>query len=642
MKKAICIMTAFVMVLSCMFVPQMTAYAADISLKVSATSVEIGDSITATVSVPDNVTGTIDVTFSTDVLQFSKASADANINGKTISISIGKYGLAGSQSVTITFKAKTSGTAKIQAAGIELYDHDDLSDVSLGSASVSVAVANKTIEQPTESESEAVKSADNSLASLKLSAGKLSPTFKGSVTKYTATVDYDVKKVIVSAKANNANATIESVTGDGTVSLKVGENTIEIVVRAENGVKAVYRVVVTRKAQEVTPLPSESESQLPSESESQSPSESESQSPSESETQQPSESTNEELKSLLQWNGESLKLSESIPQDIIPVDFKAVEILVKNQEIPALSFEKGDLTLLYLLNTNGAGALYVYDDTQQTIYPFIKLTAEKSYVMVLLPEEYTVSEDFASCTLSIEGKGVINAYQAKHPQPADDVIDASDFYLIYCMSSKGASGWYLYDSVEATFQRYIAALHVQEDVETSVTDTEEDTSTGNTENAELVANYKKMLAELETAKTMQYIMMGAAGVLALAFIIVLMILVRKRKEDSDLDEFEIHDVEEEYEKIEDASTEESADFSLEKIAASQEENVQEEKMSEEMIQTEIEEDEIEIEFYEMPKETEVAEEDDEIEIEFYEMPEESIPEEIEEDDDGDLEFIELD
>ena len=73
---------------------------------------------------------------------------------------MGKYGLAASKSVTVTFKAKTSGEAKIQASGIELYDHEDLVDVTLGSASVNVTVENQTVEEP-------VKSGDNSLSSLK-------------------------------------------------------------------------------------------------------------------------------------------------------------------------------------------------------------------------------------------------------------------------------------------------------------------------------------------------------------------------------------------------------------------------------------------------------------------------------------------
>ena len=52
--------------------------------------------------------------------------------------------------------------------------------------------------------------------------------------------------VVVSAKANNKNATVESVKGGE--KLVVGSNKIQIVVKAENGVTATYVVNVTRKA----------------------------------------------------------------------------------------------------------------------------------------------------------------------------------------------------------------------------------------------------------------------------------------------------------------------------------------------------------------------------------------------------------
>ena len=43
------------------------------------------------------------------------------------------------------------------------------------------------------------RSADNSLKALTISPGTLSPAFKGSTTKYTATVDNSVTSIAVSA-----------------------------------------------------------------------------------------------------------------------------------------------------------------------------------------------------------------------------------------------------------------------------------------------------------------------------------------------------------------------------------------------------------------------------------------------------------
>ena len=88
-------------------------------------------------------------------------------------------------------------------------------------------------------------SGDNSLSSLSLSAGSLSPAFQYNVTDYTASVGQDVSSVEVSAKTSNAAAVIESVSGN--TDLQPGQNTISIVVKAENGMTATYKITVTRE-----------------------------------------------------------------------------------------------------------------------------------------------------------------------------------------------------------------------------------------------------------------------------------------------------------------------------------------------------------------------------------------------------------
>ena len=94
-------------------------------------------------------------------------------------------------------------------------------------------------------------SPDNSLDSLSISGAELSPAFYYSTVNYTATVSYDVTDVTVTAKTSNRNAAIESISGYE--NLSVGENTIKIVVVAENGNKATYTVKLTRLAEGEAP-----------------------------------------------------------------------------------------------------------------------------------------------------------------------------------------------------------------------------------------------------------------------------------------------------------------------------------------------------------------------------------------------------
>lgn len=626
MKKVVCVITTLVMLLSCMFIPNVETYAANISLGVSSSSIKIGDAVSVTVSIPENVTGPVYIEFSNDVLEFTGANVkDVGVNGRNINISMGAYGLAGTNKATLTFKAKTSGSATISASHGDLYDDNTYEEVKLGEASTTITVANQTADSGNNGggTTEQQKSSDNTLSSLKLSSGTLSPSFKKATKNYTATVNYDVSKVVVTAKANHSKAVVESVTGNGTVNLKVGENTIKIVVRAENGVKSTYTIVVTRKAQETTTPPtSESESQ--------------------SESEQPV------VNEMLQWNGEQLQAVEEIPADKIPASFESTLLVVNGQQMPGLSFANGDLKVLYLNNTNNAGSLYVYDEVQQTIYPFIKLTSEKSYVMVLLPDEQNAPapEGFESCTLSIEGKGLVSAYQLKETAPVgtEELEDstmswnlfapttvyaaepkANDFYLIYCMNDAGDKNWYMYDSVEETFQRYLATTpSVQVD--------------GNDSN--LDSKVAALQKELNTAKMTQYIIVAiAAAVIFILVVVIIVMAVRNRNKDEDFFEGYEDEDDEEYDDEDDEEYEEEVEEveTTEEIA-----EVVETTEEEEVIE---DDDEIEIEFYEMEAspaeetveevyvdtmvELEAEEDDDEIEIEFYEMEEAIVAEAVE-------------
>ena len=87
-------------------------------------------------------------------------------------------------------------------------------------------------------------SADNSLSTLSLSAGTLSPSFQYNVTDYTASVGADVASVEVTAKTSNEFATVESISGN--TDLQPGQNTVSVVVKAQNGATATYKIVVTK------------------------------------------------------------------------------------------------------------------------------------------------------------------------------------------------------------------------------------------------------------------------------------------------------------------------------------------------------------------------------------------------------------
>lgn len=591
-------------------------YANTLTVSGVPSSVKIGDEFKVNITCPRGVSAKIEVTYDASVISYVSGD-NANGGNGLVYVTGGSWGEDVAKTNTLTFKAIGAGSTSIKISSNDATDIEG-NTISLGGTSATVKVENQATVKPDEPQ----KSDDNSLSSLSLSSGTLSPSFKKNTTKYTATVGYDVSKVVVTAKVKEP-AVVESVTGNGTVNLKVGENTIKVVVRAENGVTKTYTIVVTRKAQETTTPPtSESESQ--------------------SESEQPV------VNEMLQWNGEQLQAVEEIPADKIPASFESTLLVVNGQQMQGLSFANGDLKVLYLNNTNNAGSLYVYDEVQQTIYPFIKLTSEKSYVMVLLPDEQNAPapEGFESCTLSIEGKGLVSAYQLKETTPAgtEELEDstmswnlfapttvyaaepkANDFYLIYCMNDAGEKNWYMYDSVEETFQRYLATTpSVQVD--------------GN--DSDLDSKVAALQKELNTAKMTQYIIVAIAAAVIFTLVVVIIVMaVRNRNKDEDFFEGYEDEDDEEYDEEDDEEYEEEVEEveTTEEIA-----EVVETTEEEEVIE---EDDEIEIEFYEMEAspaeetveevyvdtmvESEAEEDDDEIEIEFYEMEEAIVAEAVE-------------
>ena len=556
MKKVVSIVCSIVMMLSILFIPNMDAYAASFSVSGVPKETVIGKEFTLKITSPKGVSARIELTYDPKVVSYVSGTNATGGNGLVI-ITGGAWGDPNASSVNeVKFKTIGAGTSTMKISTDDAVDVEG-NAVTVGSTSVKITVKN---EVPEPSEQETPKSGDNSLKSLKLSNGsktiKLSPSFKYNVTKYTATVDYNVKNIVVSATKSNDKAKIESVTDDGKVKLDVGKNTIKIVVKAENGVTATYTVVVTRKSKPVEEKPSESESSEPKPSEPEEPSESESQEP-----QEPD----------FDLNGTQLFASNTIPEAQIPADFNQETITIGEKEVPSLVFSKADLTVLYLENENKAGSLYLYDEVEDIVYPFVKLESELGYIIVMMPEDTTVPEGYTPCTLSIEGKGIVNAYQLQITRS----VDPSDFFLIYCMNNNGDSNWYLYDSVEGTYQRYagmlpsIGGADVPQDTEEPSefeSDTEVDADDDNWQE-----KYEKLLEEYEASKNVQFLGM-CIGIFAgvVMVIIIINLLVKSRREEDEYEDDEEYRDDDKYS---------AKDF----------------------------DDEIEIEFYEMPIETSVSE-----------------------------------
>lgn len=525
---------AIVLMLGCIMIPDTNAQASSLSVGVSASSVKIGDTVTVSITVPAGVSATVNVTYPSGTFSFSSASDTASANGGTVSMTIGSYGSSNTKTTgTMKFKAKAAGSATFSASA-PIAGNQDGDRVSVGGASASVRVKNEANEDNSNksdnsngsdtsdnnSDDNKTKSADNSLASLTLSSGSLSPAFKYNVTNYTAEVANDVTSVVVSAKTSNANATVESVKGGE--NLLVGANKIQIVVKAENGVTATYTITVTRKESGDT-------------------------------TDEPEpDNTDEPQEQCYDIGGVKMYPSEDGDESQIPEGFALSEITLWEKAYPYWVNDTigSDVGLIYLVDENQEnGAWYrISEASPYEANPFICFKSEYGYI-IATPEKMneTAPAGYTSETINIEGKGVADAF-----------VKAGDEEncLIYAVNQDGVYGLYQYDLQDRTYMRYKEAP-VAEDTQVPEEPTIEDST---------------KVSDLESQNRLLFY---AFIVVVAILLIVIVILVVKRRHDGD-DYEDDDDYEEEDEEEEDTDSasndvgyhEDELDLSDERVGAS--------------------------------------------------------------------------
>ena len=497
---------AVILMLGCMMIPDTKAQASSLSLRVSTSSVKIGDTVTVSITVPAGVSATVNVTYPSGVFSFSSASDTASSNGGTVSMTIGSYGSTNTKTTgTMKFKAKAAGSATFSASA-PIAGNQDGDRVTVGGASASVRVKNESNDSTNDNsnngnhandgEDNTHKSADNSLASLTLSSGTLSPAFKYNVTNYTAEVANDVTSVVVSAKPSNANATVESVNGGE--NLAVGANKIQVVVKAENGVTATYTITVTRKESGDT-----DDSDTPDE-------------------EDPA-GTDEPQEQCYEIGGVKMYPSEDGDETQIPEGFTLSEITLWEKAYPYWVNETigTDMGLIYLVDENKEnGAWYrISEASPYDACAFLCFKSEYGYI-IATPEKLTEAAPtgYVSETINIEGKGTVDAY----------VRDGDESTcLIYAVNQDGVYGWYRYDVQDRTYMRYTEEA-AAEDTQQTEPSTEQSGS------------------QMKDLESQMRLLFYAFIVVVAILLIVIVILLIKRKQDDDDDDDEWEEDEDDF------------------------------------------------------------------------------------------------
>lgn len=426
MKKLFGCILSLVVAVMLVFTPAEHVYAQGLGLSVSSSSIAVGKTVKVTVSMPSGYFGTVVISSSDEGVLSNGGDGVANIGDAA--------GYPTSQSFSFTAKAAGSCTIKAYCTVVGDAEGNDAGGIITG-ASTKVTVTSASSNNDSNSNKdnkdnsgsntgndsnankdnenkEEKKSSNASLGSLVISAGTLSPEFSAATKDYTATVDYSCSSLAVTANPADSKASVTSVTGND--SLEVGENTVSVVVTAEDGSTSTYNIVVTRRAED-----------------------------------DPENADKQDNWKKFDINGTEWTMVNDIPEDVVPEGFEHSKTVIDGLEYNTLHGTFGDITLVYLQSESGNG-LFVYDAAQNAAYEFVRINSESHFIVVLLPKVDDVPEGYNEISLSIEGKGVATAYQTKVEKTDDQT---KDFYLVYAMNDNGESGWYTYDSVDGTYMR---------------------------------------------------------------------------------------------------------------------------------------------------------------------------------------------
>ena len=370
-----------------------TSFADGISVSAGQGSVSVGRTVAFSITVPSGSEAwTYSVSWSGNLTLESGDTAPMGFEGD-------------SRTNQLVFRANSTGTGTVSiSAGSYCIAGEDY-DAS-GSASVSIVSASEPDDsEPDYTPSTPGKSGNNALSALTVSAGTLTPAFDPAVTEYTLSLPQGTEKLTLTATPSDSNATVQ---GDGELTLQEGENTLPLVVTAENGDTKTY--TVTAKVAQAPTL-------------------------------------------FLDYNGQRLGVVKDVSQVTPPAGFAPAEpITYSGDTLPIWTDVSGKRTLVYLMDEKtSAQGFYLFSQTTGVQSPYLPiLCGSVTYIYTDIPKELSSVPGLTPATVKAFGQ-TLNGWTYN---------DASlkDFCVLYLMDDAGSYGYYTYDSRAETLQRFSGAV----------------------------------------------------------------------------------------------------------------------------------------------------------------------------------------
>ena len=350
---------------------------------------------------------------------YVEGTVSYDASNATITGGQGDYFCERNETVTLTAKATSVGTATISMLAVDalgnVNDPSTMYQMNVGQiiSSKSVTISNRNSGGSSNSSGSSssggstyvpvqdTRSSNADLSSLSLAEGELSPAFSKETTSYTVNLAADIKKVTIEATAEDSKATIS---GTGEKEVSAGENTLSVIVTAENGSTKTYTITAT---------------------------------------------VDEKPLVYLTYNKKELGVVRNLKGLLVPSGFSTSSITVDGNKINAWTNETMNKTIIYLIDeeTNEKN-FYVYDAEEEKITTMIRPLTIKGKLLyeVELDEKLQNKEGF------VYGDVVVDEMSLKGWKFEDESL--ANYTLIYVMDTNGEMKYYLYEENENTLQLY--------------------------------------------------------------------------------------------------------------------------------------------------------------------------------------------
>lgn len=373
-------------------------WALDISAYAGQSNVSVGSTISVTFRASDDAMRWI-YTIS--------YSGNLTLESGSTSVS-GSDAYGDSRTHTLIFRANEEGDAWVTA-----YKENGLVSTDFVEANASASVQFKVVSASSPSDgyhhddfnnATPGKSGNNALSALTVSAGTLTPAFDPAVTEYTLSLPQGTEKLTLTATPSDSNATVQ---GDGELALQEGENTLSLVVTAENGDTKTY--TVTAKVAQAPTL-------------------------------------------FLNFSGAKLGVVKDVEGVTPPTGFTAAEPVSQGGDtLPLWVDANGKHTLVYLVDEKGVAGFYLYSRTEGVLSPYLPLAyGGATYIYTGIPSEKAAVPGLKAAT--------VEAFSQTLSGWRYEDAALSDFLVLYLMDDGGQYGYYTYDTKNATLQRFSGAV----------------------------------------------------------------------------------------------------------------------------------------------------------------------------------------